>query len=29
MKPENPPGNPHQIWHSAKDLLSCDQVYER
>ena len=30
MKPrKNPPGNPHQIWHSMKDLLGCDQVYER
>ena len=30
MKPlKNPPGNPHQIWHSMKDLLNCDQVYER
>ena len=19
----------HQIWHSMKDLLGCDQVYER
>ena len=26
---KNPPGNPHQIWHSMKDLLGCDQVYER
>ena len=30
MKPlKNPPGNPHQIWRSMKDLLGCDQVYER
>ena len=30
MKPrKNPPGNPHQIWHSMKDLHGCDQVYER
>lgn len=30
MKPlKNPPGNPHQIWHSMRDLLGCDQVYER
>ena len=30
MKPmKNAPGNPHQIWHSMKDLLGCDQVYER
>ncbi len=30
MEPvKNPPNNPHQIWHSMKDLLGCDQVYER
>lgn len=30
MKPlKNAPGNPHQIWHSMKDLLGCEQVYER
>lgn len=30
MKPlKNPPGNPHQIWYAMKDLLGCDQVYER
>lgn len=30
MKPQkNPPNNPHQIWHSMKDMLGCDQVYER
>lgn len=30
MKPmKNPPGNPHQIWHTMKDLLGCEQVYER
>ena len=22
-------GNPHQIWHTMKDLLGCDQIYER
>lgn len=26
---KNPPNNPHQIWHSMKDLLGCDQIYER
>lgn len=30
MKPrKNPPGNPHQIWHSMKDLIGADQIYER
>ncbi|MDR0513616.1 MAG: 4Fe-4S binding protein [Coriobacteriaceae bacterium] len=26
---KNPPGGPHSIWHSMRDLLACDQVYER
>lgn len=26
---KNAPGNPHQIWHTMRDLLGCDQVYER
>ena len=30
MKPlAHPIGDPHQIWHTMKDLLGCDQVYER
>lgn len=30
MKPmKNPPNNPHQIWHTMRDLLGCDQIYER
>lgn len=30
MKPvKNPTGNPHQIWHTMKDLIGCDQIYER
>lgn len=30
MKPlAHPVGDPHQIWHTMKDLLGCDQVYER
>ncbi|MCB7036160.1 4Fe-4S binding protein [Eggerthella sinensis] len=30
MKPlKNPPGNPHQIYRSMKDLIGIDQVYER
>ncbi len=30
MKPrKRETGNPHQIWHTMKDLLGCDQVYER
>ncbi len=27
--PKNPPGNPHQIYRSMKDLIGIDQVYER
>ena len=27
--PAHPVGDPHQIWHTMKDLLGCDQVYER
>ena len=30
MKPrEREIGNPHQIWHTMRDLLGCDQIYER
>ena len=30
MKPlAHPVDDPHQIWHTMKDLLGCDQVYER
>lgn len=26
---KNPPGGPHSIWHSMKDLIGIDQIYER
>lgn len=30
MKPmENPPGGPHAIWKSMKDLIGIEQIYER
>ena len=30
MKPlAHPVDDPHQIWRTMKDLLGCDQVYER
>lgn len=30
MKPlKNPPGTPHSMWHSMKDLIGIEQVYER
>ena len=27
--PAHPVDDPHQIWRTMKDLLGCDQVYER
>lgn len=30
MRPlKNPPGKPHSIWHSMKDLIGIEQIYER